>query len=58
MEGVVRCKGCGSWLMATFTDCDICSKIGYDHRKGTANAELNQRGQNMLGAREASKGAL
>jgi tRNA(Arg) A34 adenosine deaminase TadA len=55
VEGVVRCKGCGSWMLATLSPCPVCSKI-IQTEKGVSNAESNQSGATMLGARETDKG--
>jgi hypothetical protein len=54
MEGVVRCKGCGMWLMATFRVCRTCKTKTTE--KGNSDAESNQRRHTMLGARETSEG--
>jgi hypothetical protein len=54
-EGVVRCTGCGSWMLARLSPCPVCSKI-IQTKKGVSNAESNQSGATMLAARETDKG--
>jgi hypothetical protein len=55
MEGIIRCTGCGQWLMASFINCQICNTK--TTTKGNSNAESNHMGGIMLGARETEKGA-
>lgn len=54
-EGVMRCRGCGRWIMIKTLSCSIC-EIHDNHEKGISHAETNQRGATVLGARETEKG--
>lgn len=52
LEGVVRCTGCGSWIMIRNLSCTTCKTIT---EKGDGHAETNQRGATMS-AKETEKG--
>lgn len=53
VEGVDHCTGCGMWIMTVWLKCPACKK---PIMKGDSNAESNQQGGIMLGAKETEKG--